>query len=209
MIYYTAVAASVAAFARVGYADVYMHNPRGSNDRNCERNVNRNNGNRLFDSQNNAAGGYACPRGVGNDNFQDEAGQKTFSVPGLGTWKQNKRMYYYEGSILPIEWTNQHGCGLNSNVQCDVILQYACEDTLDPQIDDFWPWAQNKAQAGTAYRGKQHFRFTDANDATKTHIGAPRDGIPRDSDDAATDTIPDNEESAIASSVETRRFGVS
>jgi hypothetical protein len=31
------------------YADVYMHNPRGSNDRNCERNVNRNNENRLFD----------------------------------------------------------------------------------------------------------------------------------------------------------------
>lgn len=30
-------------------ADVYMHNPRGSNDRNCERNVNRDNGNRLFD----------------------------------------------------------------------------------------------------------------------------------------------------------------
>ena len=34
--------------------DVYMHAPRGSNDRNCEKNVNRNNGNRLFDSQNNA-----------------------------------------------------------------------------------------------------------------------------------------------------------
>ena len=32
-------------------ADVYMHSPRGSNDRNCEKNVNRNNGNRLFDSQ--------------------------------------------------------------------------------------------------------------------------------------------------------------
>lgn len=31
------------------FADIYMHNPRGSNDRNCERNVNRNNGNRLFD----------------------------------------------------------------------------------------------------------------------------------------------------------------
>lgn len=30
------------------FADVYMHNPRGSNDRNCERNVNRDNGNRLF-----------------------------------------------------------------------------------------------------------------------------------------------------------------
>lgn len=37
------------AAARVADADVYMHNPRGSNDRNCERNVNRNNGNRLFD----------------------------------------------------------------------------------------------------------------------------------------------------------------
>ena len=36
--------------------DVYMHNPRGSNDRNCERNVNRNNGNRLFDTNNNEAG---------------------------------------------------------------------------------------------------------------------------------------------------------
>ena len=42
--------------------DVYMHSPRGCNDRNCEKNVNRNNGNRLFDSQNNAKGGYACPR---------------------------------------------------------------------------------------------------------------------------------------------------
>ena len=39
-------------------ADIYMHSPRGSNDRNCERNANRNNGNRLFDSQNNNAGGY-------------------------------------------------------------------------------------------------------------------------------------------------------
>ena len=41
----------------IARADVYMHAPRGSNDRNCERNVNRNNGNRMFDSQNNAKGG--------------------------------------------------------------------------------------------------------------------------------------------------------
>lgn len=51
------VAASMCGAA---LADVYMHNPRGSNDRNCERNVNRNNGNRLFDSQNNAKG-YVWP----------------------------------------------------------------------------------------------------------------------------------------------------
>ena len=43
-------------------ADIYMHSPRGSNDRNCERNANRNNGNRLFDSQNNNAGGYGMKK---------------------------------------------------------------------------------------------------------------------------------------------------
>lgn len=47
------------AFLNSVFADVYMHNPRGSNDRNCERNDNRNNGNRLFDSQNNAAGNFS------------------------------------------------------------------------------------------------------------------------------------------------------
>ena len=34
-------------------ADIYLHNPAGSNNRNRERNANRNNANRLFDSQNN------------------------------------------------------------------------------------------------------------------------------------------------------------
>ena len=46
--------------------DVFMHNPRGSNDRNCERNANRDNGNRLFDSQNNNAGGYGEFHFLGN-----------------------------------------------------------------------------------------------------------------------------------------------
>eukprot|EP00954_Amorphochlora_amoebiformis_P004962 390200-Amorphochlora_amoeboformis.AAC.1 len=58
-------------------ADLYMHSPPGSNNRNRERKDNRNNGNRLtylvelvvltlifsiilqFDSQNNGKGGYA------------------------------------------------------------------------------------------------------------------------------------------------------
>lgn len=34
-------------------ANVYLHNPRGSNGRLNEANANRNNANRLFDSQNN------------------------------------------------------------------------------------------------------------------------------------------------------------
>src|SRR6185436_17934667 len=39
-------------------ADVYMHNPRGSNNRLNEQSANRNNGNRMFNSQNNNRGGY-------------------------------------------------------------------------------------------------------------------------------------------------------
>ena len=190
--------------------DVYMHNPRGSNDRNCERNANRDNGNRLFNSQNNAAGGYACPRGVGDGTFQPESGQVSFNSVNSATgetttFTQNKRMYYYSGSILPIEWTSQHGCGGNSKVSCEIILQYACEDTLDPQVDNFWPWVQNKAETGTKYFGKQHFRDTAS---SPQNIAAPRDGVPQNSDDAATDTIPDDEASAIPNTVATRRFGM-
>jgi len=83
------------ALAQLSLADVYMHSPRGSNDRNCEKNVNRQNGNRLFDSQNNAKGGYACPR------------------PRVGPTTPVDKMYYYSGSKMVIEWTNQHGCGTN------------------------------------------------------------------------------------------------
>ncbi|XP_065067104.1 protein DD3-3-like [Rhopilema esculentum] len=77
-------------------ADIYMHNPRGSNNRLDERGRERNNGNRLFDSQNNNRGGY----NVGN-------------------------LYYYAGSTLPIEWTNQHSCD-NPNSNCEIIIQYMC-----------------------------------------------------------------------------------
>jgi len=106
-------------------ADVYMHNPRGCNDRNCERNANRNNDNRLFNSQNNAAGGYACPRAVGG--------------PGTVTG----RMYYYAGSKLQVEWANQHSCGQENNA-CEMILQYMCEDTA-PGIRDGTPTDMNDA----------------------------------------------------------------
>ena len=183
-----------------------MHNPRSSNDRNCERNVNRNNGNRLFDSQNNGAGDYACPRGVGDETFQAENGDATFNSIDTSTgetkpFTQNKRIYYYEGSVLPVEWTVQHGCGAIRKVKCEIVIQYACEDTLDPRVDNFWPWTTKKGGENTEFFGKQHFRSGD-------HVAAPRDGVPRDSNDAATDTIPDNEESAIPSTKETRRFGM-
>jgi hypothetical protein len=151
------------AVAQFAAADVYMHSPRGSNDRNCERNVNRRNGNRLFDSQNNAKGGYACPR------------------PRVAAGTPVDKMYYTAGSKMVVEWTNQHGCGTNPMTSCEIVIQYACEDTMDPA---------KKYRGGAA------------------NIGAPRDGTPRDRNDAATDRIPENQQSGVANTVNTRRFGM-
>ena len=141
------------------FADVYMHNPRGrlvlvnscavhdaplscSNDRNCERNVNRKNGNRLFDSQNNAKvtrlaccytrpladssflqGGYACPRAVGGPEIKENNMYPVSEHTVIGM-KTDQNRYYYAGSTLAVQWTNQHGCGGNSNVNCEIVLQY-------------------------------------------------------------------------------------
>ena len=50
--------ATLSALLQPCAADIYMNNPRGSNNKLNEQNNNRQNANRLFDSQNNAAGGY-------------------------------------------------------------------------------------------------------------------------------------------------------
>ncbi|CAF0997043.1 unnamed protein product [Didymodactylos carnosus] len=84
-------------------ADIYLHNPRGSNNRNNERSRERTQETLSFNSQNNARGGY----NVG----------------------ENGSMYYYAGSILPVQWTNQHSCN-DTNSDCTLILQYMCRDNL-------------------------------------------------------------------------------
>ena len=66
---------ALCALAAVARADIYLHNMRGSNNRLDEANRERNNANRLFDSQNNNRGGY----NVG-------------------------RLYYLAGSSLSLEW---------------------------------------------------------------------------------------------------------
>lgn len=81
-------------------ADVYLHNPRGSNNRLDEEGRARQNANRMFNSQNNQRGGY----NVGS-------------------------LYYYSGSKLKIEWTNQHSCN-NKISNCEFILQYMCDDSI-------------------------------------------------------------------------------
>jgi len=94
-------------FAGCALADLYMQNPRGSNDRLNEANTDRDNANRLFDSQNNAKGGYCY----------------------------GPAMSFYEGSLLMIEWTAQHGCG-NSKLYCNMVVQYMCSpsDAPDTQL---------------------------------------------------------------------------
>lgn len=99
----------VALFA-FGLSDLYLHIPRGSNNRLNEANTNRNNNNRLFDSQNNGKGGYCY----------------------------GPEMNYYEGSLLSIVWTVQHGCG-NPKQECTMVLQYMCSmkrDNPEVQIRD-------------------------------------------------------------------------
>lgn len=54
----------------------------------------------MFDSQNNNRGGY----NQGN-------------------------LYYYTGSTVNVEWTNQHSCG-NVNNHCELVLQYMCGDRV-------------------------------------------------------------------------------
>jgi hypothetical protein len=53
-----AIALLLVCCAAPSSADVYMHNPRGSNNRLNEQSAARANANRVFDSQNNNRGGY-------------------------------------------------------------------------------------------------------------------------------------------------------
>lgn len=85
-------------------ADINMHNPRGSNNRQDENWRERRNAQRLFNSQNNNRGGH----NVG---------------PSPGA------MHYYSGSQLQIQWANQHSCG-DENNKCQVVLQYMCDENL-------------------------------------------------------------------------------
>jgi hypothetical protein len=45
-------------------------------------------------------------------------------------------MKFYEGSLLQVEWTSQHGCGQgHPNVDCDVVLQYMCSPLIRDGVD--------------------------------------------------------------------------
>merc|ERR1719297_60694 len=81
--------------------DVYMHTPTASNNRLDEQNRERDNANRLMDTQNNNRGGY----NVG-------------------------KMEYYNSEIVPITWTNQHGSSKYQMENSEFVLQYMCSPLL-------------------------------------------------------------------------------
>jgi len=116
----------IVALLLIAYAsaDCYLHYPRGSNNRLDGNGVNRDNDNRLMDTQNNAKGGY----NVGEDRGTN---------------------YYYQGSRVQWEWTVQHGCGPNPKVNCDMVMQYLCRaDVRDGNNENTPSENQDDANAG-------------------------------------------------------------
>jgi hypothetical protein len=116
-------------------ADMYLHYFRGSNNRLNEQSANRNNGNRLFDSQNNNRGGYNCCDLDPEDGFDandwiadfNEMYDWRFLYDDDTLTKQYEEVYFVESDVS-LTWTNQHGTG-NKKLLSQMILQFGC-DTL-------------------------------------------------------------------------------
>ena len=116
--------------------DIYLHYPRGSNNRINEESNGRRNGNRLFDSQNNNHGGYNVAEKTSEKNRAESA--------------QYKPQYFASGHAMPseltLEWYDQHGCGGKAPgdpnwVDCQVVIQYSCQGEAHRDMipDNFFP----------------------------------------------------------------------
>ena len=112
-------------------ADVYMQNPRGSNNKLFEQSNTVSNNARLYDSQNNDEGGYQVLKvnKVGDkcipNCLDPNTNQYLPETPGSGMGI----MEFYEGSELQVEWTNQHG-SQNPSLDNQIVLQYMCDDGI-------------------------------------------------------------------------------
>jgi hypothetical protein len=135
-------AVTFALLLALAQADVYMQNPLGSNNRmfrdraNDPNNNEVQNANRLFDSQDNNRGGYDWHGGSGT-------------------------MGYYEGSVLGLEWTLQHGCGSGEGAvsDCEIIWQYMCGvDVRDGSVSNTIPFTEVQSQS-TQYGMHEDYYF--------------------------------------------------
>ena len=149
---------------------------------------NRNNANRLFDSQNNNKGGYSV--GVDNDDYTDAgialpprgpildgdpakplaittAGNMALAGPNGDGYRQPP-LQLELGSVLPIEWTNQHACGPNDKTLCETVLQYMC-DATDPGQGA--PGLRDGERTGCPNNNDQCPPLDNDNDITDTTFG--------------------------------------
>jgi len=159
-------------------ADCYLHYLRGSNNRLNEASANRNNANRLFDSQNNNRGGYNCcdldvEEGFDANDWMADASEmydfrRLYSNDDTPLEKQYEEIYFV-GSEISLTWTNQHGTG-NKKLLSEMILQFGC---------DTFPRATNAGQNGFGPTGNigdydNLGDGTNCGDACKTRLAQMR-----------------------------------
>jgi len=151
-----------ALYFSVGLADTYCHQPRSSNNRLNEKSANRQNGNRLFDSQNNNRGGYNVGEMGSKSGFANNQG--AFATDRIvfnydaDEWSNDQAAgrkqfeeVFLEGSIQSVTWTAQHGCG-NAKNNCNMVFEYTCDthpqnkdDLLQTNTNDVSPNDPNQA----------------------------------------------------------------
>jgi len=164
-----------ALYFSVGLADTYCHQPRCSNNRLNEKSANRNNGNRLFDSQNNNRGGYNVGEMGSQNGFQNNA--NAFATDSLTfdydntDWSGNQAAgrkqfeeVFLEGSQQSVTWTAQHGCG-NAKNNCNMVFEYTCDthpqgtDVLGANTADPGTNAQQAANAQWAQESWREYQI--------------------------------------------------
>jgi hypothetical protein len=164
-------------------ADVYLNMPRGSNNRLDEANRDRDNGDRLFDSQVSAwRDAVARERRRMRAEFPSSTSHVSCSLlacPVMPAEQQSRRIQCWPGVLLSVshshwplarvavespvlppaaavrhsssrmlvafsscspstdtgstvtfEWTAQHSCGDKTRANCELIVQYACDDRM-------------------------------------------------------------------------------
>lgn len=155
-------------------ADVYLHSPRGSNNRLNEKSANRKNANRVFDSQNNNRGGY----NVGDETDQaakEESGQ--YNMEFFQSGPKHKGEGNEGKSFLTIEWTNQHGCGGSEDkdphkLNCNLVLQYMCEpDVKNPGKFNI---RNGKSTSTQGYNNQKHNTKADKKTRKEANVNENR-----------------------------------
>jgi len=111
-------------------SNVFLHFPRGSNNRLDEKSANRQTSNRLFNSGNNPKGGY----NVGINNDRKSLNKNNLHVPEFFGSSQDGK----GETMMPIVLTLQHGCGENNeNVRCNVVLEFACDTKYGTDEEEY------------------------------------------------------------------------